>query len=213
MWVLLTKIHFRIISHHISAPKKFVKIFFSHFALTPGWSESKFENHSALLNISTQIKRINELENDTVNTYTIFEDLHSNEFLSPTQRQLSYRIFFGLTPTSEGLAKRHNRIFPWKICSGDQETEEHIFFLCPFIQDIKLDLIKMLRQPHNTLFDIYKAIFLNHLPQQTCETISKLKILLIHVYKETIWKIRNLATHQNQIFCKRTIQTKYPMVK
>ena len=159
------------------------------------------------LNINTQIKRINELENDTVNTYTIFEDLHSNEFLSPTQRQLSYRIFFGLTPTSEGLAKRHNRIFPCKICSGDQETEEHIFFLCPFIQDIKLDLIKMLRQPHNTLFDIYKAIFLNHLPQQTCETILKLKILLIHVYKETIWKIRNLATHQNQIFCKRTIQT------
>ena len=65
----------------------------------------------------------------------------------------------------------------------------------------------MLRQPHNTLFDIYKAIFLNYLPQQTCETILKLKILLIHVYKETIWKIRNLATHQNQIFCKRTIQT------
>ena len=163
--------------------------------------------NSKELNINTQVKRINELENETVNTYTIFEELHSNEFLSPTQRQLSYRIFFGLTPTSEGLAKRHNRIFPCKICSGDQETEEHIFFLCPFIQDIKLDLIKMLRQPHNTLFDIYKAIFLNKLPQQTCETILKLKILLIHVYKETIWKIRNLATHQKQIFCKRTIQT------
>merc|ERR1712115_656145 len=50
--------------------------------------------NSKEMNINTQVKRINELENETVNTYTIFEELHSNEFLSPSQRQLSYRIFF-----------------------------------------------------------------------------------------------------------------------
>ena len=97
-------------------------------------------------------------------------------------------------------------MFPCKICSGDQETEEHIFYFCPFIQDIKLDLIKMLRQPHNTLFNPYNAIFLNQLPNQTLDEYFKLKILLIHVYKEIIWKIRNMATHHGNVFCKATIK-------
>ena len=156
--------------------------------------------------ISTQIKRLNTQNEDQNSPYKCFEDLHSNEFLSPTQRQISYRILFGITPTSEGLAKRHKRLFPCKICTGDQETEEHICYFCPFIQDIKLDLIKMLRQPHNTLFDPYNAIFLNQLPNQTLDEYFKLKILLIHVYKEIIWKIRNMATHHGNVFCKATIK-------
>ena len=36
---MFTKINFRIISHHIWAPKKFVKFFFGHLSLTPDWSE------------------------------------------------------------------------------------------------------------------------------------------------------------------------------
>ena len=156
--------------------------------------------------IGTQIKRLNGQNEDGNNPYSVFEDLHSNEFLSPTQRQISYRILFGITPTSEGLAKRHKRVFPCKICSGDQETEEHLFYFCPFIQDIKLDLIKMLRQPHNTLFDPYNAIFLNQLPNPTSDEYFKHRILLIHVYKEIIWKIRNMATHHGNVFCKRTIK-------
>ena len=113
---------------------------------------------------------------------------------------------FGITPTSEGLAKRHKRVFSCKICNGEQETEEHLFYFCPFVQGIKLDLIKLLRQPHNTLFNVYNAVFLNLLPNEdTCDTIKKYKVLFIHIYKETIWKIRNLATHQNHSFKNDTI--------
>ena len=143
------------------------------------------------------MKRIDaqQLDDDEVNA--IFPNMHKGIYVSPTQKQILYRILFGITPTSEGLAKRHKRVFHCKVCFMEQETEEHIFYFCPFVQQIKLDLIKLLRQPHNTLFNVFKAIFFNILPQQFNGEYLEVKQLLIHIYRETIWKIRNLATHKN----------------
>ena len=161
---------------------------------------------SKSLTLKTQMKRIEaqQLDDDEVNA--IFPNMHKGKYVSPTQKQILYRILFGITPTSEGLAKRHKRVFHCKVCFMEQETEEHIFYFCPFVQQIKLDLIKLLRQPHNTLFNVFKAIFFNILPQQFNGEYLEVKQLLIHIYRETIWKIRNLATHKNQSFNKDTIR-------
>ena len=111
-----------------------------------------------------------------------------------------YRILFGITPTSEGLAKRHKRIFFCKLCSYQQETEEHMFYFCKNIETIKLDLIKLLRQPHNTYIDLYKSIFLNIVAKEDDDDLCRVKKAFVAIYRETIWTIRNDATHKNYKF-------------
>ena len=149
-----------------------------------------------------QVKRI---DNNT-DVLQLFKNIHGNRFTTPVQKQISYRILFGITPTSEGLAKRHNRVFPCKICGQYQETEEHIFFDCVFLRDIKLELIKLLRQPHNTYFDLYNAIFLNTIMQQQNTTeLSMLKLAFVAIYKETVWIVRNQTTHKNYRFSENKI--------
>ena len=149
-----------------------------------------------------QVKRID----NTTDVKQLFRNIHDNRFTTPSQKQINYRILFGITPTSEGLAKRHNRVFPCKICGHQQETEEHLFFNCAFIRNTKLELIKLLRQPHNTYFDTYNAIFLNTLMQQQNTTeLSMLKLAFVAVYKETIWIVRNQTTHRNYRFSEHKI--------
>ena len=96
--------------------------------------------------LNDQIKRIDE----NSDIPTLFRDIHENKFTTPTQKQIMYRLLFGITPTSEGLAKRHKRVFYCKFCSLEQETEGHIFFDCQTLDLIKLELIKVLKQPDNT---------------------------------------------------------------
>ena len=149
-----------------------------------------------------QVKRVDV----TTNMEELFSNIHDNRFTTPNQKQISYRILFGITPTSEGLAKRHKRIFPCKICGRDQETEEHIFFYCPITKNTRLELIKLLRQPHNTYFDIYKTIFLNTLKEQQNSTeLTMLKLAFVAIYKETLWLVRNQTTHNNQRFSEEKI--------
>ena len=108
-------------------------------------------------------------------------------------------MLFGITPTSEGLAKRHKKVFECKLCRSVQETETHLYFECPVIQNIKLDLIRMLRQPHNTFVDPYKAIFLNSIEKEA-NTIYYLKSAIYAIYRDTFWQSRNQATHRGYRF-------------
>ena len=146
--------------------------------------------------LNDQVKRSNELTDFT----EIFTNLHENRYTTHTQKQVMYRILFGITPTSEGLAKRHKRIFFCKLCSYQQETEEHMFYFCKNIETIKLDLIKLLRQPHNTYIDLYKSIFLNIVAKEDDDDLCRVKKAFVAIYRETIWTIRNDATHKNYKF-------------
>ena len=146
--------------------------------------------------LNDQVKRSNDVTDFT----EIFRNLHENRYTTHTQKQVMYRILFGITPTSEGLAKRHKRIFFCKLCSYQQETEEHMFYFCKNIETIKLDLIKLLRQPHNTYIDLYKSIFLNIVPKEDDDDLYRVKKAFVAIYRETIWTIRNDATHKNHQF-------------
>ena len=121
--------------------------------------------------LNDQVKRTD----DATDFDVIFKDLHRNKYTTPTQKQIMYRILFGITPTSEGLAKRHKRVFSCKFCSREQETETHIFYSCQKLESIKLNLIRLLRQPHNTFIDLYKGIFLNTIPHEANSDLYMIK--------------------------------------
>ena len=143
--------------------------------------------------LTDQVKRI-EVDTDIPQ---IFRDIHKNTYTNPTQKQIMYRILFGITPTSEGLAKRHKRPFFCKFCSSEQETEVHIFYECPFLDLIKLELIKSLKQTDNSTIDLFKAVFLNHIQQESNIDVYYFKLAFIALYRDAIWTARNQATHKN----------------
>ena len=143
--------------------------------------------------LTDQVKRI-DLDTDIPQ---IFRDIHKNIYTTPSQKQIIYRILFGITPTSEGLAKRHKRPFFCKFCSSEQETEVHIFYECPFLDLIKLELIKLLKQTDNSTIDLFKAVFLNHIQQEFNIDVYYFKLAFIALYRDAIWTARNQATHKN----------------
>ena len=153
--------------------------------------------------LNDQIKRADE----GLDLSVIFKELHGNKYTSPTQKQIIYRLLFGITPTSEGLAKRHRRIFFCKFCNLEQETETHIFYSCPSIYSMKLNLIRLLRQPHNTFIDIYEGIFLNITPREENKELHLIKQAFLSIYRDTIWTARNQATHKNYIMSQVQMNT------
>ena len=151
--------------------------------------------------LNDQVKRATNGTDLTI----IFEALHKNKYTTPTQKQILYRILFGITPTSEGLAKRHKRVFFCKFCSREQETESHIFYSCQSLETIKLNLIRLLRQPHNTFVDLYNSVFLDILPDDGNKDLYLIKQAFLAIYRESVWIARNQATHKNYIFSKDQI--------
>ena len=151
--------------------------------------------------LNDQVKRATNETDLTI----IFEALHKNKYTTPTQKQILYRILFGITPTSEGLAKRHKRVFFCKFCSREQETESHIFYSCQSLETIKLNLIRLLRQPHNTFIDLYNSVFLDILPDDGNKDLYFIKQAFLAIYRESVWLARNQATHKNYIFSKDQI--------
>ena len=122
-----------------------------------------------------------------------FKNLHIRE-IPPFQRQTTYRILFSNTPTSQGQSKKINQIIPCKICkSNTQETEEHIFYHCSYVQKTKQALTKLLNTPPNTQLDTYKAIFLNIIPPELKETHT-VKLIILSSYRHTIWHTRLQST-------------------
>ena len=153
--------------------------------------------------LTDQIKRLDA----TCDISTIFGNIHENNLTTPTQKQILYRILFGITPTSEGLAKRHKRVFECKFCLSVQESETHIFYECQTLISLKRELISLLRQQTNNSFDLYKAIFLNIIPNEIDKEIYFLKLALIAIYREAIWTARNQATHKECHISDRSLST------
>ena len=118
-----------------------------------------------------------------------FKNLHIT-CTTAIQKQVTYRILFSNTPTSLGHARQINRVIPCTICRYNiQETEEHIYYQCANIQLTKQSLTKLLTPNHNTPLDTYKAIFLNIIPNETRD-FHLIKLHVLAIYRETIWKIR-----------------------
>ena len=59
----------------------------------------------------------------------IYTLLHTGN-LTPKQKQITYRLLYGVTATSEYKAKQDRHVYKCTMCRRTQETEEHIFFYC-----------------------------------------------------------------------------------
>ena len=137
-----------------------------------------------------------------------FQNIHKVK-ITPFQKQIVYRILFLNTPTSEGTAKRINRIVPCNICKyNTQETEEHIFYYCAHIQQTKHALTRFLNTNTNAQVDIYKAIFLNLIPKEQNDKYN-IKIRLLALYRETLWWARLQATFNERSHTPNSIRDMY----
>ena len=129
----------------------------------------------------------------------IFIDLHTNPHLTHTQKNRFYRLLFSITPTSQGLAYNLSRQIICRFCNKKQETEEHIFYTCTILNTIKLNLIKLLRQPINTDRELYRLIFLGISTTNWGKDIKHYRQTLAQLYRDTIWEGRLEATHHKRI--------------
>ena len=137
-------------------------------------------------------------------TEQIFPNLHKTKKTTPMQKQIAYRLIFNFTPTSEGEAKKRNKKIPCTLCNLHQETEEHIFYSCPKLETLKLKLIELLRQPHNTLHDPYKAIFLN-IYVHSNKITAEIRNIVLAVYRETVWLARIRSKFNNRRFTRDSL--------
>ena len=86
-------------------------------------------------------------------TEEIFKDLHSNPDFTHTQKNIFYRLLYSITPTGYS-----NNMY-CRLCNKHMETEEHIFYTCTYLNKLKVNLIKLLRQPINTDRELYRQSF------------------------------------------------------
>ena len=152
------------------------------------------------------------ITHDNLDLETSFTNLHQ-KFITPSQKQITYRILFSITPTTIGQANRTGRIYPCTLCKDEQETEEHIYFTCSKIITSKALLTTMLasRQnntPANYEENTYRAIFLNQIP-----TLDKIKhdrqLRITAAYRQTIWYARLESRFNKKNFTQQAIKTRF----
>ena len=114
----------------------------------------------------------------------IFKDLHTNPNFTHTQKNIFYRLLFSLTPTGYG------RNIYCRFCNTHTESEEHIYYTCTFLNKIKVNLIKLLRQPINTDRELYRLIFLGITTPNSGKDIKHYRQTLAQLYRDTIWEGR-----------------------
>ena len=141
-----------------------------------------------------------------------FENLH-RKFITPPQRNITYRLLFAITPTTIGQHQRTNRIYPCTICNIHQETEDHIFFTCPMIQPTRHLLTQTLVSAQNNIpahyrDNTYRAIFLNHIPTTDKEKHDT-QLQIIAAYRQTIWYIRLETRFKKKKFTQQAIKTRF----
>lgn len=126
-------------------------------------------------------------------TITDFTDSFQNLHIKQTtavQKQIMYRLLFQNTPTTNALQRRYDQIRKCSICRKNiAETEEHIFFNCSHIQQIKQTLTIFLKTQNTEQVDTYRAIFLNTLTDKQQDTLL-VKLHLLALYRDTIWHVR-----------------------
>ena len=114
----------------------------------------------------------------------IFKDLHGNPNFTHSQKNIFYRLIFSMTPTGYG----HNMFC--RLCTTHKETEEHIYYTCTYLNKLKVNLIKLLRQPINTDRELYRLIFLGITAPNLGKDIKRYTQTLAQLYRDTIWEGR-----------------------
>ena len=118
-----------------------------------------------------------------------FKNLHNSK-LTAKQKEITYRLLYKITPTSAYKKQKCN------ICKTAVETESHLFYTCPLIQTIKLDLSKQIKDKTQATQDLYQTIFLNTTNKNTTKTDTKMITQLTAAYRQTIWNFRNIGIEQ-----------------
>ena len=141
-----------------------------------------------------------------------FKNLHK-KLLTPQQKNITFRILFNITPTSKGLARRQQKIYPCPICTQAriQETEEHLFYHCPHTHTAK-DILKtyFTNAPAHIHINaiLYKAIFTNTVPPADRQTEDR-QLIALAIYRQTIWDCRLKAKFNRKKFTQNAIKTKF----
>ena len=78
------------------------------------------------------------------------------------------------------------------------ETEEHIFYTCTKLNKLKVNLIKLLRQPINTDRELYRLIFLGITTPNLGKDIKHYRQTIAQLYRDTIWEGRVSASLHRQ---------------
>ena len=138
----------------------------------------------------------------------IFPILHDTQKTSPIQKQITYRLIHSITGTTNHKNKFRTKKIHCTICRKLPETEYHLFTSCPSLSPLRIQLIRLLRLPHNTLHNrtqvLHRAILLNIYPFNNKAQSNIRNITLAH-YRETIWNIRNSTKWDNKDFTQDTI--------
>ena len=136
----------------------------------------------------------------------IFKSLHTNKDISNFQKQIMFKLLYNITPTSQNKSEYKNKC---KLCKKFKETEEHIFYSCPCLIDIKKSLMKLLRLPINTYRDLYQGIFLGITTQDSNTSINHYRQTLFHIYRHTCWGARVSATFKNTTHTAETLNSTF----
>ena len=130
--------------------------------------------------------RIKEIKHypDT-NIKEIFNNLHKNK-LNARQKEITYRLIFQITP----VYQFHKGVC--NVCKqkDSKETEHHLFFTCPNIQDIKIELNEQIYKQTQQREDLFRVIFLNTTTEKASITDKENIMQLTAAYRETIWTLR-----------------------
>ena len=141
-----------------------------------------------------------------------FANLH-RKLLTPQQKNITYRLIYNITPTSQGLARQTGRVHPCPICSKPnvQETEQHLYYFCTHTHAAK-DILKphFTQTPQNIPINtiLFKAILTNTIPT-TDRTTEDKQLRLLAFYRQTIWECRLKAKFSKKKFTQEAIRTKF----
>ena len=156
-------------------------------------------------------KRMEELEKELPRYYPhyeqkhIFKRLHNTNKTTPKQKQITYRLLYGITPCTAYNARTNRTQYLCTTCRYAQEREQHIFWGCR--TKLRESLIKALRLPINTKhkpihtqqnhYNItFDAVFLNQFPFRN-PVQSDIRNVILGIYRETLWHTRNRTLHNN----------------
>ena len=153
-------------------------------------------NKSQLTPLWEQIK----ISNPKTDFKTIFKNLHENPFTDNRQKQITYRLLFNITPTSQGIFKRTGVIQKCKICNKHMETEQHIFYFCPLLSKTKSTLKALSKVPNYTNREFYRNILLATTRKTREKDIRHYRLTIVQLYRDTCWEARVGATYKQQTY-------------
>ena len=141
-----------------------------------------------------------------------FQNLHQ-KYITPHQKNITYRLLYNITPTSYYLFLNTNTIRPCPICNRYQETEYHLYYTCIKIQTAQILLQQSLISEQNNIPAHYeqntkKAILLNIIPTTDRKLIRR-HLEILAFYRQVIWSVRLDAKFRKKKFTQNAIKTRF----